>query len=286
MSIEFSLIIPTVGRKIELEQLLESINLLSYNKDKLEVIIVDQNPKGFLDDIIVKFKDKLNILHLRVNFRGAAKARNYGLKFAKGKYIHFPDDDSSYERDTLKKVQTLFETHNYDAIAVKVLDPETKQAALLNFSNKRTFINCFNFFRLTIEFNTFWKKEILVNLKGFDERLGVGTYFSSEESGDLILRALKKGCNIIYCPNIIIYHPDKRNPESEKIFTYALGFGALLRKHLKDRNICILPYTISYVGKSIVGIIIFSILNRRLFRKYKNRLLGTLKGYVEAGKIF
>lgn len=286
MSVDFSLIVPTIGRKREVERLLESITLMDYDKDSLEVIIVDQNRENLLGEIINKYASSLNILHLRVNFRGAAKARNYGLKFAKGKYIHFPDDDSFYERDTLGKVKFLLDSSNYDAVAIKVLDPVTKRNALLKFYDKEAKVNCLNFFKITIEFNVFWRRNVLNILNGFDENLGVGTYFSSEESGDLILRALRCGYSIFYTPNIVIYHLDKRNADNEKIYKYALGFGALLRKHLKGWNLCILPYAISYVGKSFLGVILYFTFDKRKFLKYKSRLLGALRGYVESKGIY
>ncbi|MGL5964736.1 MAG: glycosyltransferase family 2 protein [Fusobacteriaceae bacterium] len=47
-----SLVIPTIGRKKELDELLLSIKEQKYKK--IEVIIIDQNPTGYLNDIIVR----------------------------------------------------------------------------------------------------------------------------------------------------------------------------------------------------------------------------------------
>jgi len=284
---DFSLIIPTINRKFEVDLLLKSIKNLNYPLNKIEVIIVDQNKDNLIDELVKKYSKYFIIKHIKVNFKGASRARNYGLKFAEGKYIHFPDDDSFYEKDTLVKVYSEFRKLDVDAIAVKVIDPIKGTPALLKFSSKKQYVKCTNFFKLTIEFNVFWKREKLILLGGFDENLGVGTYFASEESGDIILRALKQNYKILYIPDVIIYHPDKRNPHPKKIYNYALGFGALFRKHIKMRNFCIIPYTFSYIGKSIVGIIIFFFLRKKIkILKYKNRFLGAINGFRASKKIY
>ena len=77
---KFSLIIPTLNRRKELEKLLLSIKNSTY-KD-YEVIIVDQNPRGYLDSIVNKFEKQFqDFIHLNVKFKGAARARNYGVKY-------------------------------------------------------------------------------------------------------------------------------------------------------------------------------------------------------------
>jgi GT2 family glycosyltransferase len=285
--IVFSLIVPTINRTKEIRILFDSIKNSDFPMEKIEVIVVDQNKDDRLLPIIKNFKEYFDIKYFKVNFKGAAKARNYGAKFASGEIIHFPDDDAFYAKNTLSEVYKLFTSKDVDIIAIKVLDPKTKKASLLNFPNQDKYVNAFNFFKTTIEFNLFFKRSVFQKLGGFDENLGVGTYFSSEESGDLVLRALKKGYKIFYTSQIYIYHPDKRNPELDKIYSYALGFGALLRKHLKLRNLYIFPYTFSYVGKSIIGVIIFKLFNDRYkFNKYKFRLKGFINGFKEASKLY
>lgn len=282
----FSLVIPTLGRVQELDRLLESIRYQTMPIDALEVIIVDQNEDSRLNAIVSKYSKQFFIKHLKVNFKGAARARNYGLKFATGRYINFPDDDSFLSKDTLKKVLAFFSVNqSYDALAVKVLDPIKKKPALLNFPNMSGEISCFNFYRRTIEFNIFWKRDILLRLGGFDENLGVGTFFASEESGDLVLRALSNSYKLFYNADIILYHPDKRNPSLDKVYSYALGFGALLNKHIKSRNLCILPYAINYLGRAIIGMLLYMVLyNGYKFKKYYLRLKGSIQGFKYAGK--
>ena len=65
---KYSLIIATLGRKKELLELIESIKNSDYEISNLEIIIVDQNEKGFLDKELSKFEN-LNIKIIVVSAR-------------------------------------------------------------------------------------------------------------------------------------------------------------------------------------------------------------------------
>jgi glycosyltransferase involved in cell wall biosynthesis len=276
-----SLIVPTINRDKELKLLLQSIKEQTYPLSNIEIIIVDQNRDNRISNIIHPFKKSLNIIHKKVKFKGAAKARNFGVKFATGDIINFPDDDAFFEKKTLQNVVNILKEFKYiDALAIKVIDPKTRRPALLNFPEtllpKR--VNCFNFYKTTIEFNTFWRKEVFLSLRGFNEKFGVGAEYHSEESADIILRALKSKYRIFYTSQTYMYHPDKRNPNPEKIYRYAYGLAKLFLIHKK--NFCIYPYVISTLAKSIIGFIIYSIFWRNDYKrnKFTNRLKGFLKG--------
>lgn len=72
----FSLIVPTVDRTKELGALFESI--VASQVTDLEVIVVDQNRDGSLDDICQRYSWQLSLNHFKVKFIGAARAENAG----------------------------------------------------------------------------------------------------------------------------------------------------------------------------------------------------------------
>ena len=74
-----------------------------------ELIIVDgssDNTKA----VVSKFKDK-RIIYLKKTGGGLASARNLGLKYAKGKYIAYIDDDDVYLPDHLRELSNFLDTH-------------------------------------------------------------------------------------------------------------------------------------------------------------------------------
>ena len=90
----FSLIMATLGRFDEIRIFLDSIDLQNYTD--FELIIVDQNEENILGDIILPYKKKFYINHIRIKEKGLSLARNVGIKYAKGDIIAFPDDDCIY----------------------------------------------------------------------------------------------------------------------------------------------------------------------------------------------
>src|SRR5262249_37414490 len=102
----FSLIVCTIGRTDVLTRLLDS--LACQRLKAFEIIIVDQNPEGFLDPIIEPFKAQLAIRHVRTD-KGLSRARNVGIRLSSGDYLSFPDDDCWYGPDVLACVARQFE---------------------------------------------------------------------------------------------------------------------------------------------------------------------------------
>src|ERR1035438_4187408 len=104
----FSLIVATLGRTRELENLFESLASQAY--PNLECIIVDQNPDRRVKEIVDLWKD---VLKLRVidSALGLSRARNVGLTAATGDILAFPDDDCWYSQSLLACVSGWFEDH-------------------------------------------------------------------------------------------------------------------------------------------------------------------------------
>ena len=101
---KFSLVLCTINRKKEVDKFLESLARQTFRR--FEVIIVDQNKDGLLDDTIKKWQNLLMIEHIKVDFQ-ASKARNFGIRYIKGSLIAFLDDDCEYQSSTLEKPKYL-----------------------------------------------------------------------------------------------------------------------------------------------------------------------------------
>ena len=103
---KISLVLATLGRDLEVADFLKSLLLQTY-KD-FELIIIDQNKDGKIDAIVELFMNFIDVMHVKVDFTGNARARDHGIGLARGRIIAFPDDDCAYEKDVLEKVIAEF----------------------------------------------------------------------------------------------------------------------------------------------------------------------------------
>ena len=230
----FSLVIPTLNRKKYLVKLLKSLDKQDF-KD-FEVIIVDQNPIDFLNKIINEWKKKLNIIYKNVNFKGACKARNYGAKFANGKFIAFPDDDTEYHKATLSLIANEFKYRNdSDILITHCLDNKNSK---INFKklNIRVYSikSIYGLFKERIVTSQIFLKNSIFGTSSFkfDEMMGPGACspYASNDETDLLIRALKNKKKIYLNRNILVFHPTTY-PNYKKAYRYGLGRFRLIQKH-------------------------------------------------------
>lgn len=222
-----SLIMATLGRYYEVDRMLESLTRQKYKN--FELVVVDQNPEGFLSDIIEKYSGKINIKYINTNIKGLSKARNIGLKHIQGAIVAFPDDDCVYFEDTLLKVQNYFlSNEDIDFITGKEIN-DIKYKHI----DKKIKINKYNIWLHSISFTIFMRKKIVDKVGFFDEQLGVGsgTEYGSGEETDYLLRGLENTGLGVNVSEIVIMHPRPDYANAKKAFQYSKGRMYVLRKH-------------------------------------------------------
>lgn len=273
---QLSIVIPTLGRKKEVEMLLQSIEQ-SKIKISYEVIIVDQNQDGFLNEICDIYSQRLPLTQYNVQFKGASKARNFGAQKAIGNIICFPDDDSEFLPDTVEKAMKIMGESNSHCIFGKVVSKETGEDVVIKFCKEEKYLSLIDFEGMFVE-STMFAKTQLVRDFPYDEEMGVGTIHGAEEAYDLVYRMLKAGIKIFYSPNIKFYHPLKTptrqgDAEIKRAFYYSCGLGYLCRKHgFKTK------YRKRY-WKLFLGIPIIALIRRRELKYYRTQKIGLVLGY-------
>jgi glycosyltransferase involved in cell wall biosynthesis len=92
----FSVIVPTYGRSMFLEEAIDSI--LDQTIDDLECVVVDDaSPEP-----VAEATDSRVVVVRRKQNGGPAAARNTGLTVASGRYVTFLDDDDTFTPDRLE----------------------------------------------------------------------------------------------------------------------------------------------------------------------------------------
>lgn len=235
---KFTFIIATLGRKKELLSLLESLNDIDYEKNNLEIIVIDQNNKGFLDKDLSMYPDLL-ITHIHSEKLGLSHNRNLGLRYATGDIICFPDDDCCFYKNTLREVLSIFLGSNIDFCMGRIYDRSRKSNVIKNWPKKDFLLNRFNSYFINSSITLFVKRDYVLS---FDENLGVGAQFGSCEDADLIYRMIENKARGIYTPKIELWHPEPnyRDISLIKVTNYAAGFGYFVQKNIDIVKIILL----------------------------------------------
>ena len=90
--LSFSFIIPVYNRPDEINELLESMAKLDFDK-AFEIVIVEDGSEKDSEVVVQRFSNDLNISYYQKKNTGPGDSRNYGMKKAKGNYFIVLDSD-------------------------------------------------------------------------------------------------------------------------------------------------------------------------------------------------
>ena len=206
MSIILSIIIPTYKRKESLSKLLEI--LISQSEKRLQIIVVDQNPKGYLDEIMSAFPAVEHVYQVNPN---ASLARNNGYQLSKGEYILFVDDDLLPTAQFCEEGVSIFEKYPLIAgFSPLVYNQEGKEIALQQAMQKKVdrFDGNHHFFRITdtISAALFFRKNYFEQTGGFDPYLF--DFAKTAEDQEFFLRMRKNKLHFYFVPTVEIFHDE------------------------------------------------------------------------------
>jgi glycosyltransferase involved in cell wall biosynthesis len=272
-----SLVLATVNRLKEVEEFLNSLFIQTCKK--FELIVVDQNRDGKLDDLISKYQKFFYIRHFKILELGQSIARNYGLNHVNNEIVGFPDDDCIYEKDVIASVIKRF-TEYPEIDIVNAHNPNKKgiyRERLISVDE----INNFKMSNIGATWRYFIKTKLLGEIGLFDERLGVPNFYGCGEDTDLIIRCAQKGAKIFFDPSIRVKHPLKFELDFNDFFIARYrgrGLGALLKKH-KFRKVVVFRIILSPLFNIFVNF--YSV---RKIKFFWCTFVGRLEGYIKWGR--
>lgn len=219
-TIDFSIIIPTFRRHDSLRECLESISAIQYDRDRYEVIVVDDGSGHPPDEVVPDFKDRVNIRLLIEQHSGPASARNKGAACANGKFLVFIDDDCRLTPDWLSKIKGVMEYHQGSAVGghtVNALRENVYSAA------SQTLIDyLYRYYNADHDRALFLtSNNVAFPAQKFREIGGFDTSFplSAGEDRELCDRWRQTNNKITYAPHATVFH------------AHHLNFTRFLRQH-------------------------------------------------------
>jgi GT2 family glycosyltransferase len=207
---EVSVAVATVGRPDELARCLDA--LLGADVLPREILVVDQGVDERTRMVVAdRGRAATPVQHIRQERRGLAASRNLALRTARFPILAMTDDDCVPSSSWVAAVARVFShadaTH---AVTGPVLPLGSRPGAYAVSS--RTSMEPAEYRGLQLPWvvgtgaNISVRRELALEVGGYDERLGVGSGGGAGEDLDFIHRLLRAGATIRYEPTALVYH--------------------------------------------------------------------------------
>ena len=141
MGLTLSIIIPIYNVEKYIQKTLVSIFSQYFQKESVEIIVVNDGTKDNSMSIVNEFAVKFdNLKIINQENQGLSVARNTGLKASRGKYVWFFDSDDWVEYDSLPFLLKHLEHSDKDVLMCKIreYDEEGRRTALRDEGSTRT----------------------------------------------------------------------------------------------------------------------------------------------------
>jgi glucosyl-dolichyl phosphate glucuronosyltransferase len=217
--ISISVVICTFNRKDYLRYALESLAVQTLPATDFEVIVVDNASTDDTRELVIGMKEGMeNLRYVREDRVGLSWARNTGAMETASPLIAYIDDDARAEPDWLKSIVHAF--CSTDPVPAAVggrvsLDWGTTAPHWLparywpiythvDHGNEGHFLRPDEYL---VGANMAFRKDVLLDLGGFDVRLGrQGSTLLSGEEAALLARLRERNLPIYYQPSALVWH--------------------------------------------------------------------------------
>ena len=291
----------TRNRPLELVRAMHSIVDVCGASANIELLVVDNAPQNDENERAMKaFPGVRYVVEPRP---GLSFARNRAIKEATGAFIAYIDDDAVLDRCWLAG---FYEAHaeNPDAVAFSgpILPFELETEAQVILEARSGVSRAFRKIRYNSHLdgspyypcgasclgtggNMVFRRDVLLDLGGFDEALGSGMPAQSCEDLDIFLRVIRAGHTTVHEPQMAIFHQNKRDMESlrRQVRGWAVGTVAyMLKAYASDRDLR--PKIAMYLcnlGARKAGGIAASLLGTRSYQWPVKLAIAEFAGFVE-----
>jgi O-antigen biosynthesis protein len=221
-----------------------------------EVVVVENRPAGSTVERVLmeRFRDDDRVRYVEERRAGLARARNAGLRAARGDVVAFTDDDVLVDPEWVPAIRAAFaKTPQVDCVTGLILPLELETPTQLLVERFAGYGKGFvprvyslekppydqPLFPYTAGYfgsgaNMAFRTRALRDLGGFDPVLGTGTRARGCEDLDICIRLLHAGRSLAYEPRAIVWHrhPDTNPQIRRRAFDYGASLGAMLTKHI------------------------------------------------------
>lgn len=206
---------------------MESLLASDYPEEKLELIVVDNASTDGTAEILAGYKSRVTVLSERK--RGAAAARNRGLREAGGDVIAFTDADCEVDRQWLRNLVPPLQDESVGIVGGRILSKRPCNSIEL-FGEKihdheKAITRAQPPYAITMNWGS--RISVLRQVNFFDE-----AYLRCQDV-DLSLRIASEGLTLLFEPRAVVRHGNERTYSGllGEGFKHGLWAVRVLREH-------------------------------------------------------
>jgi GT2 family glycosyltransferase len=233
-----TVIVPVWNGEQTIKPLLDSLQKLDYNPNKVEVIVVDGNSTDKTQQIVKEYPVRL-VVEKR---KGLNRARNKGIKCSNGEIVAFTDSDCVVSKNWVTKIVENFKDPKVSCVGGSAIALDTDFVSqyadnsivrLMPIFKKREELEKVKpFFRHPAGCNMAFRRKVAEEVGYFDENIQYG--FDEVEFADRVCRA---GYKMVLDPEVVVWHKHRSSIAEfmKQNFQYGKGSGLVLKRNkLKD----------------------------------------------------
>jgi glycosyltransferase involved in cell wall biosynthesis len=235
-----SVVVCTRDRAARLDRMLRSLHEMATPAAlEWEVLVVDNGSRDGTRDVVKAFarRAKMPTRYLFEKRRGLSRARNAGVRAARGDVVAFTDDDCLVDSQWVARIDAEFRADVELGIVggrVELHDPGDAPVSV-RVHRERVLVKSFpDIAAFMIGCNMSCRRCLLDEVGDFDTRLGAGTSTPSAEDWDFLYRSHKAGAKIVFSPDVLVFHDHGRRSEAQVESLkrgYVIGRWAFYCKH-------------------------------------------------------
>jgi glycosyltransferase involved in cell wall biosynthesis len=224
----YTVLICTANRSNEIRVALNS--LVDSGIGATRVIVVDQSETDATQDVINSYLSTINLTYIRTKTKGKCAAANLAMRYIKTEFVVMLDDDCAVTPGWSEALLDAMLTHDdvavvYGSVAPAFVCPGgfipeyivPRELVVTNWLQKCR--------ARGIGANCAYRKSYVLASGGFNEDFGPGSRFRSCSDGELSLRCLANGFQIMETTNSTVIHYGFRTFSKGRMLAFNSFYG-------------------------------------------------------------